>query len=149
MQRPRLHQPMYLVYCLLCLTMVKDSAKRPPAASTTRTILNIKGKHHVTQRALAHICKDIQEHGMVASTSRSTIQRERSKFAKQSTPYGTLIQTRYLKLKTKGWISLPFLNPAAMLWVCCKDCPEFKSFFSSKLNGQRLKLFVYSDEVTP
>ena len=36
-----------------------------------------------------------------------------------------------------------------MLWVCCKDCPEFKSFFSSKLNGQRLKLVVYSDEVTP
>ena len=36
-----------------------------------------------------------------------------------------------------------------MLWVCCKERPHFKSFFSSVLKGQQLKLAIYSDEVTP
>ena len=132
---------MYLVYRLLYFIMVKDSAKR--------SILDCKGKHHVTQRALSHICKDIRENGMVAATSRAAIQRNRTKWANRTTPLGKLIQTRRLTLKSGGCISLPFLHPAAMLWVCCQECPEFKSFFSSVLNGQRLKLTVYSDEVTP
>ena len=127
---------MYLVYWLLYV-MVK------------RSVLDLRGTHHVTQRALSHICKDIRENGMVAATSRATIQRNRTKYANQITPFGKLFQTRSLKLKSGGCISLPFLHPAAMLWVCCQDCPEFKSLFSSVLNGQRLKLIVYSDEVTP
>ena len=36
-----------------------------------------------------------------------------------------------------------------MLWACNEDCPEFKEFFSSVLKGQRLKIVLYSDEVTP
>ena len=36
-----------------------------------------------------------------------------------------------------------------MLWVCCQERPEFMSFFSSVLKGQRLKLVIYTDEVTP
>ena len=145
MQRPRLHQPLYLVYCLLYFIMVKDSAKH----KSPRSILDLRGKHHVTQRALAHICEDIRKHGMVPATSRTSIQRHRTEFANQITPFGKLIQERSLTLKKGGCISLPFLHPAAMLWVCCQDCPEFKSFFSSVLNGQRLKLTLYSDEVVP
>ena len=130
---------------LLCFIVVKDIAKH----KGPRTVLDLRGQHHVTQRALAHICKDIQQHGMVEATSRRTIQRHRQEFARQITPFGKLIQERQLKLKTGGCISLPFLHPAAMLWVCCQECPEFTSFFSSVLKGQRLKLVVYSDEVTP
>ena len=153
MQRPRLHQPMYIVYCLLYFAaasahipcMVKDRSRH----NGPRNVLDLRGSHHVTQRALAHIAKDIKERGMVQATSRTTRQRNRKKIANQVTPFGKLVQERSLKLKTGGCISLPFLHPAAMLWVCCQHCPEFKSFFSSVLNGQRLKLTVYADEVTP
>ena len=75
--------------------------------------------------------------------------RHRTAFANQSTPCGKLIQERPLILKKGGCISLPFLHPVAMLWVCCRDCPEFTSLFSSVLKGQRLKLVVYSDEIVP
>ena len=77
------------------------------------------------------------------------MQRTRNAFAERTTPFGTLIQTRSLKKKGGGCISLPFLHPMAMLWVCCEDCPEFKAFFSSTIQGQRLKIVMYSDEVTP
>ena len=47
-------------------------------------------------------------------------------------------------------MKIPFLHPAAMLWVCCRESNEFKMFFSSVLEGQpRLKLVEYTDEVTP
>ena len=75
--------------------------------------------------------------------------RHRIRFANQQTPFGKLIQERPVALRKGGCISLPFLHPAAMLWVCCRDRPEFRSVFSSVLNGQRLKLVVYCDEVTP
>ena len=118
-------------------------------AKPKRTILDVRGKHHVTQRALAHICDNIKKHGMVKATSRSSMQRNRHAFAERDTPFGKLIQVRRFKLKRGGCISLPLLHPAAMLWVCCEDCPEFKAFFSSVLHGQRLKIVLYTDEVTP
>ena len=121
--------------------MVKSSAKR--------TVLDIHGPQHVTQRALAHICKDIKDRGMVNATSRRTMHRHRNGFANQITPFGTLIQARKLKLRNGGCISLPFLHPAAMLWVCCRDRPEFKSVFNSMVKGQKLKLVVYADEIVP
>ena len=119
------------------------------AAKPKRTILDVRGKHHVTQRALDHICKDIKKHGMVKASSRSTMQRNRNTFGNRSTPFGKLIQTRSLSLKKGGCISPTFLHPAAMLWACCEDCPEFKAFFSSVLHGQRLKIVMYADEVVP
>ena len=118
-------------------------------AKPKRTVLDVRGKHHVSQRALAHICDSLKKHGMIKATSRSTMQRTRNAFAERTTPFGTLIQTRSLKTKRGGCISLPFLHPMAMLWVCCEDCPEFKDFFSSTIQGQRLKIVMYSDEVTP
>ena len=63
--------------------------------------------------------------------------------------HGTLIQTRSLVLKSGGCISPPFLHPAAMLWVCCEECHEFKTFFSSALHGQRVNIVMCSDEVPP
>ena len=91
----------------------------------------------------------IKKHGMVRASSRSTMQRNRPAVADRSTPFGKLIQTRSLRLKGGGCISPTFLHPAAMLWACCEDCPEFKAFFSSVLHGQRLKIVMYADEVTP
>ena len=121
--------------------MVKSNVKR--------TTLDIHGSHHVTQRALAHVCKDIKDRGMPTATSRRAMHRHRRGFANQHTPFGKLIQEKPLKLRTGGCISLPFLHPAAMLWICCRDCPEFKSLFGSVLKGQRLKLVVYTDEIVP
>ena len=125
--------------------MVKEFKDAKPK----RTNLDLRGKHHVTQRALAHICDNLKKHGMIKATSRSTMQRTRNSFAERSTPFGTVIQTRSLIAKRGGCISLPFLHQAAMLWACCEDCPEFKAFFSSTIQGQRLKIVMYSDEVTP
>ena len=114
-----------------------------------QTVLDHRGDHYVSARALAHICKDIRLHGLAGATGRTTIRRNRSAFANRKTPFGKLIQERSLTLKNGGCISLPFLHPAAMLWVCCEDCPEFKEFFGSVLRGQRLQVAEYSDEVTP
>ena len=36
-----------------------------------------------------------------------------------------------------------------MLWVCLEQCPEFKEFFASVLQGQRLQVVQYADEVVP
>ena len=126
--------------------MDNDDGTKP---KRQRTCLDLRGKHHVTQRALEHICKDIKLHGMLDATSRQTQQRNRVAFANRDTPFGKLIQNRSFALKNGGSISLPLLHPAAMLWVCCDECPDFKDLFSSVLQGQRLRIVEYSDEVTP
>ena len=130
------------------------SAMRGKPSSTTpnrkRTTLDLRGNHHVSQRALHHVCKDIEVNGIIKATSPRTMRRNRNARANQVTPFGKLIQERSLVTKKGGTIKIPFLHPAAMLWVCCQESNEFKMFFSSVLEGRpRLKLVEYSDEVTP
>ena len=128
-------------------SMVKDNGPKP---KRQRTVLDMRGEHHVSQRALSHICNDIKLNGMVKGTSPRTLLRNRRALLSRDTPFGKLIQERSLVTKKGGTISIPFLHPAAMLWACCQDCNEFKMFFSSVLEGQpRLKIVQYTDEVTP
>ena len=120
--------------CILYFIMVKTSK--------SRTVLNSHGPHHVTQRALAHICKDIKDHGMVAAASRRTMHRHRTTFANQR--HGKLTQELPLTTHKDGCISPPFLHPRLHQ---PPSCLEFKSFFRSVLKGQRLKLAAYTDEI--
>ena len=115
-------------------------------------VLDLRGKHHVTQRALAHVCNYVKQNGLEdMGTSARTMLRNRNAISKRMTPFGTLIQHRDLITKKGGTIKIPFVHPAAMLWVCCKDSEEFKSVLSSCLTGEkpRLRIVQYSDEVTP
>ena len=124
--------------------------KKGAKPTRTRTALDLRGTHHVSQRALTHICKNIKLKGMVNAISPRTQRRNRSALANRVTPFGKLIQERNLVTKKGGKIRIPFLHPAAMLWICCEDRNEFKTFFSSVLEKQpRLRLVQYTDEVTP
>jgi Tfp pilus assembly major pilin PilA len=115
-----------------------------------RTALDVRGNHHVTQRALSFILKNVKSKGNVNATSPRSMLRARQAISCRDTPFGKLIQERSVVTKRGGTIQIPFLHPAAMLWVCCKDSNEFKMFFSSVLEGgPRLKLVEYTDEVTP
>ena len=60
-----------------------------------------------------------------------------------------VIQLIACKTKKGGTIKLPFLDPLAILWVACKDYPEFASAFASILHGQRLIIIGYTDEIVP
>ena len=115
-----------------------------------RTALDMRGKHHVSQKALSHIIKNIISKGMVKATSPRSMSRHRHALTNRDTPFGKLIQDKCVVTKKGGTIRIPFLHPAAMLWVCCGDRNEFKTFFSSVLEGQpRLRIVQYTDEVTP
>ena len=100
------------------LAMRGKPSSTPPKSK--RTALDMRGKHHVSQRALSHICKDVKTNGMVKATSPRTMMRNRSALASRDTPFGKRIQERSLVTKKGGTISIPFLHPAAMLWVCCQ-----------------------------
>ena len=113
--------------------MPKDNGAKP---KRKRTTLDMRGKHYVSQRALSHICTDIKVKGMVKATSPRTMMRNRCAFANRDTPFGKLTQERSLVTKKGGTIKIPFVHPAAMLWVCCQESNEFKLFFSSVLEGQ-------------
>ena len=127
--------------------MPKDNVAKP---KRKRTVLDMRGKHYVSQRGLSHICTDIKAKGMVKATSPRTMMRNRSASTNRLTPFGKLIQERSLVPKKGGTIKIPFVHPAAMLWVCCEESNEFKMFFSSVLEGQpRLRIAEYTDEVTP
>ena len=132
----------------IVLAMRGKSSSTPPKRK--RTTLDMRGNKHVTQAALSHICKDIERNGLVKATSARTMRRNRSAVSNQDTPFGKLIQEQSLVTKKGGTMKIPFLHPAAMLWVCCQESEEFKMFFSSVLEGRpRLKLVEYTDEVTP
>ena len=118
-------------------------------AKRQRTCLDLRDGHYVSARALAAVATNIKLHGLPSGISRTTIGRKRSRAANRDTPFGQLIQERELVLNTGGCISLPFVHPAAILWVCCEQCPEFKEFFASVINGQRLQVAEYCDEVVP
>ena len=98
-------------------SMAKDNGAKP---KRKRTTLDMRGKHYVSQRALSHICTDIKAKGMVKATSPRTMMRNRSASTNRVTPFGKLIQERSLVTKKGGAIKIPFVHPAAMLWVCCQ-----------------------------
>ena len=128
-------------------SMPKDNVAKP---KRKRTVLDMRGKHYLSQRGLSHVCTNIKTHGMVKATSPRTMMRNRSASTNRLTPFGRLIQERILVTKKGGTIKIPFVHPAAMLWVCCEESNEFKMFFSSVLEGQpRLRIAEYTDEVTP
>ena len=104
------------LYGCISPTMVKAQG---PQQKQKRTVLDVRGTHHVTQRALSHIMQEVKKHGVIEATSRSTVQRERHAFVNRDTPFGKVIQNRKLIAKKGGTIKLPFLHPAAILWVCC------------------------------
>ena len=56
-----------------------------------RTALDMRGKHHVSQKALSHICKNIKLKGMVKATSPRTMSRNRHALTNRDTPFGKLI----------------------------------------------------------
>ena len=51
-----------------------------------RTGLDIRGKHHVIGRALAHVCKDIKLHGLCNVVSRQSLHRHRVDIGNRETP---------------------------------------------------------------
>ena len=127
-------------------SMPKDNGAKP---KRKRTVLDMRGKHYLSQRGLSHVCTNIKTHGMVKATSPRTMMRNRSASTNRVTPFGKLIQERSLVTKKGGTIKIPFVHPAAMLWVCCEESNEFKMFFSSVLEGQpQLRIAEYTDEVT-
>ena len=132
--RMPMHSPMARIFALLAFCIVaQPTAPVQPVVSAQpvlssmpkakeakpkhkQTALDMRGKHHVSQRALSHICKDIKLKGMVKATSPRTMMRNRSALANRDTPIGKLIQERSLVTKKGGTIRIPFLHPAAMLW---------------------------------
>ena len=130
----------------LQVSQMADASSSDATAKRQRTCLDLRGGHHVSARALVTVAKQIRLHGLPDAISRTTVHRQRAAFANRDTPFGKLVHERKLDLKKGGCISLPFLHPAAMLWMCCEQCPEIKEFFASVLQGQRLQIVEYADD---
>ena len=96
-----------------------DASSSNWTAKRQRTALGLRGSHHVIGRALATVARNIRLNGLPEATSRSTLHRQRVASVDIDTSFGKLIQERELVSKKGGTIRLPFLHPAAMLWVCC------------------------------
>lgn len=116
------------------------------------SVLDMRGAHHVTARALADVAKYVRENGLPDATSRSAVYRERKKAMDRITPFGPLVQMRPVPKKGGGTMDIPFQHPLAMLYICIKDSHEFATFFwdvVNRLQGKPLRLVEYSDEIVP
>ena len=114
-----------------------------------RTGLDLRGSHYCSARALATIAREIRLHGLPASTSRTSLGRQRRATLAFDTPFGPIIQIKECAGNDGEVIRLPFQHPLAMLWAVCQQCPAFAILFASILSGQRLKIVEYTDEIVP
>ena len=125
----------------------------PPKKKRKSNVLDMRGGHHITARALSDVAKYIRENGLPDATSRTTIYRERkSAIMDRITPFGPLVQMRPVVIKGGGTMDIPFQHPLAMLHVCLEECGEFAKVFWAKvnvLNNRPVRLAEYADEVVP
>ena len=113
------------------------------------------GKSFVSQSGLEAVLKNIRENGLPESSSRRTIKRARDVSMDAGAPVGGLWAEVSLKLTNGSYKSFPMINPIAMLWTACNECPGFASLMAHQLktrpstpeNGWRIVL--YADEIVP
>ena len=109
---------------------------------------------HISQVALAAICKWSQDHGLPQIRRRDDVRGARDMLAQQHTPYGPLLVKRDLVLERGGVVTVELAHPCALLWVAAKT-----PYFSALLKQTALDhppsatdpwdLCLYHDEITP
>ena len=78
------------------------------------------------------------------ATKRRRLQQALAEAAQTETPYGCLGSTFEI-----GGLTVPFVNPIALLWVLCHGTVHYMRFLSDCLRGSRGRIILYTDEVIP
>ena len=110
---------------------------------------------HVSASALADILREIDEHGIPETHSRSALKRATDLVANLETPYGTVIQT--VDVVMESALLMPFLvvSPLAMLWAVVAEGGCFAGLLMLALEANPnsyecpWRIILYADEDTP
>ena len=100
-------------------------------------------KARVSQSGIEQLLQQVAQEGIPTAVSRRTQLRERKRLCATPTPFGPLIQELAV-----GDVALPFLHPAALLWLCCA-LPAFKDLIARAMQEGPSTLMIYSDGITP
>ena len=105
----------------------------------------------MTAAALAHILRDVRDHGIPDAFSTSTQRRHRQNIVYTNTAFGPLIQNVIVTTKSGKRLTLPVQHPLAMLVVAANESEAFAVLIHATLDAcdDRISIIVYSDEVTP
>ena len=110
---------------------------------------------HVTASALAAVLVAVQLNGVPDIHDRTGLREARDFQSYAHTPFGPIMQTIDVILKTDVSKQLPVANPFAMLWTAVSECGPFSAFLKKRLLQsppsveQPWRIVLYSDEVTP
>jgi hypothetical protein len=110
---------------------------------------------HVTAQALSAVLMVVQREGVPDAHNRSQMMHARNLQLEELTPYGPIIQTVKLVLKSGGASDMFIAHPLASLWSAVNTCSKFRDFFQERLVAhppspeKPWSLIIYSDEVTP
>ena len=126
--------------------MVRKSsgAKRPK-------LTNLAGAKYITADALSAILTSVRDEGLPDAISSSSYRRERKKRVYVDTPFGPPIALRQVQLEDGiAPETVAFQNPYAMLWLCCTESINFRSFFYDVCVASDflLDLVFYTDGIT-
>jgi hypothetical protein len=112
----------------------------------------------VSVRGLADVLKDISEHGMPDSISRSSIKRARDSAFEEDelSSYGAIIQSIDIGINNDGKpCTFWYADARATLYTMIRECPKLEAFVRQKLvehpstPDNPWGLIVYSDEISP
>ena len=143
----QMHRLILLLFVLRECTRVmaeKPSKKKPK-------IVDFGRDSYASASAVSSILKKAKEDGIPDGLSTFAERYQRRAKAYQSTNFGPLVQDVTLEADDGSEIKLPVQHPLAMIEVICREIAWFATWFLAILrnNGNKLKLMLYSDEVTP
>ena len=112
----------------------------------------------VSVRGLADVLKDIKEHGMPDSISRSAIKRARDSALDEDelASYGAIVRSIDVGINSDGEpCTFWYADARATLYTLIRECPKLDAFIQQKLvehpstPDNPWGLIVYNDEISP
>lgn len=121
-----------------------------------RLLAQLRSHGGCTKSALAHILHTLHDQGLLSGELgggserriRERTQEQIEACAKQSTPYGRVIQQMPTGLD--DFPMLDYIHPLALLWVLCAMSSHFFAMLTEgRENAMPFKLVTYVDEIAP
>ena len=122
--------------------------------SGARVYVDSHRSSFASKSALVAILDSVKKHGLPETVSRKACKRARDSELDKTTPVGNLYGEIELELLNGQMKRVPIVNPAALLWTECKNCPAFASFVASRIleNDSSItprRIISYCDEILP
>ena len=110
-----------------------------------------------TKSGVAAVLQTLQDQGLLKDDKlggpreRQNLTKAAAHHARADTPYGKVVQSLAIPMKSGPTLAWEFINPFAFIWYLSTICIQFSDMMANaaRAAGHKLRFLLYGDELTP